>query len=43
MPAGFWGHMSDPAFTGPGVQPDNTNAEGPRLVRAGADKKAAGN
>ena len=35
MPGDFWGPMSDPAFTGPGVQPDNTNAEGPSVVRAG--------
>jgi hypothetical protein len=35
MPADFWGLMSDPAFTGPGVQPDNTNAEGPSLVQVG--------
>ena len=35
MPVGFWGPMSDLAFTGPGVQPDNTNAEGPSVVRAG--------
>ena len=35
MPVDFWGPMSDPAFTGPGVQPDNTNAEGPSVVRVG--------
>lgn len=35
IPDGFWTPMSHPAFTGPGVQPDNTNAEGPSLVRAG--------
>lgn len=37
MPADFWGPMSEPAFTGPGVQPDNTNAEGPSVVRAGGE------
>lgn len=35
MPADFWGPMSEQAFTGPGVQPDNTNAEGPSVVRSG--------
>lgn len=34
MPEDFWGPMSDPAFTGPGIPPDNTNAEGPSIVRA---------
>jgi hypothetical protein len=37
MPNDFWGPMSDPAFTGPGVQPDNTNAEGPSVVQSGAE------
>jgi hypothetical protein len=37
MPDDFWGPMSDPAFTGPGVQPDNTNAEGPSVVQSGAE------
>lgn len=35
MPADFWGPMSEPAFTGPSVKPDNTNAEGPSVVRVG--------
>ena len=34
MPAGYWGAMSEPAFTGPGIAPDNTNAEGPSIVRS---------
>jgi hypothetical protein len=33
MPADFWSTLA-PAFTGPGIQPDNTNAEGPSIVRA---------
>ncbi len=37
MAQDFWGPMSDPAFTGPGVQPDNTNAEGPSVVRVGQE------
>lgn len=37
LPADFWGPMSDPAFTGAGVAPDNTNAEGPSVVRVGGD------
>lgn len=35
MPRDFWGPMSAPAFTGPGIQPDNTNAEGPSVVKVG--------
>lgn len=35
MPKDYWGPMSEQAFTGPGVQPDNTNAEGPSVVQAG--------
>lgn len=31
MPANFWGPL-EPAFTGPGIQPDDTNAEGPTCV-----------
>ena len=32
MPSDFWGPMSNPAITGAGIQPDNTNAEGPAIV-----------
>ena len=36
MPRDFWGPMSAP-FTGPGIQPDNTNAEGPSIVQVGKE------
>jgi hypothetical protein len=36
MPANFWGPLAD-AFTGPGIEPDNTNAEGPTIMRVGND------
>ncbi len=36
MPTDFWGPMSEPAFTGPGIAPDNAKAEGPSVVRTDA-------
>ena len=35
MPADFWGPMSKNAFTGPGIKPDDTQAEGPSVLRIG--------
>ena len=37
LPTNFWSRMSSPAFTGAGIQPDNTPAEGPSLVQSGAE------
>lgn len=35
MPSGFWGPLSEPAFTGPRVKPDKSAAEGPSVIKTG--------